>query len=129
MAGDLRAELLTDPLGRDYSTMSDQEAADDLNTEYRTRNRTTMTPTEVWQAIDITEFRAKSDGDRSDVFGVLQFESIDPFGNEKDLFVAIFGASNTITALDAARVEAISRAVELEIRSPVKAGHVFAARA
>ncbi len=129
MAGDLRAELLADPLSRGYSTMSDQEAADDLNTEYRSRNRTSMTPTEVWQAIDITEFRAKADGDRRDVMGVLQFDSIDPFGNESALFQAIFGASATITALQAARVEAISRAVELEIRKlPVRAGHVEEAR-
>lgn len=128
MAGDLKTEL-TDPLGRGYSTMSDQEAADDLNTEYRTRNRTSMIQTEVWQAIDITEFRSKADGDRRDVWGVLQFENIDPFGNEAALFLAIFGAgSNTITALNAARVEAISRAVELGIRSPVRAAHVLAAR-
>ena len=31
----LRAELADDPLDRGYSTMTDQEAADDLRTEYR----------------------------------------------------------------------------------------------
>ena len=31
----LRAELADDPLDRGYSTMTDQEAADDLQTEYR----------------------------------------------------------------------------------------------
>ena len=133
MTGELEAELLTDPLvpPRGYSTMSDQEATDDINTKYRTRNRTSMTSSEVWQAIDIPELRALADGDRSLVMAVLQFDQIDPFGNEVALFLALFGAgSATITALAAARVEPISRAVELEIRLiPVRRGHVENARA
>jgi hypothetical protein len=39
----LKIELLSDPLGRGYSGMSDQEAADDLNTAYRSRDRRDQT--------------------------------------------------------------------------------------
>ena len=134
MADTLRDELLNDPLipPRGYSTMSDQEATDDLNslTTGRTRPRTSMTSTEVWQAIEIPELRALADGDRSLIMAVLQFDQINPFGNEAALFTALFGGgSATIAALQAARQETVSRAVELEIKSPVKVGHVAVARA
>ncbi len=72
MAGDLRTELLTDPLVRGYSTMSDQEAADDLNTEYRSRDRTSMDPTEDWLSFDNIGLRARAKGDGLDFVGVLQ---------------------------------------------------------
>tara|TARA_R110000772_G_scaffold237481_1_gene349385 strand:+ start:744 stop:1133 length:390 start_codon:yes stop_codon:yes gene_type:complete len=128
MANELRDELLNDPLVRGYAGMTDQEAADDLNTEYRPRDRSSMTSTEVWQAIDVTELRALADGDRSLVMAVLQFESINPFGNEAALFTALFGGgSTTLTALATARVETISRAVELALRL-VRAGDVRNAR-
>ena len=87
-----------------------------------------------WQAIDVDELRALADGDRNLVMAVLQFESIDPFGNEATLFIALFGGgSTTITALQTARVEAISRAQELAdtlggILVPVRVGHVQGAR-
>ncbi len=126
----LRDELINDPLARGYSGMSDEAAADDLNslTTGRTRPRTSMTSTEVWQAIDVTELRALADGDRSLVMAVLQFESIDPFRNEATLFIALFGApSATITALQAARQETVSRAVERNI-GKVKPGNVGEAR-
>ncbi len=127
---DLREELSTDPLARGYGGMSDQEAADDLNTEYRSRNRSSMTSTEVWQSIDVAELRLLADGDRDLVMAVLQFASIDPFGNEATLFTTLFGGgSATVTALQIARIEAISRAKELGLRTPVRAGHVEAARA
>ena len=40
----LRAELLSDPLGRGYEAKDHPTAAADLNTAYRTRVRQTMTP-------------------------------------------------------------------------------------
>jgi len=43
MSDALKDELLTDPLGRGYSGMSDQAAVDDLDTVYRLCNRTSMT--------------------------------------------------------------------------------------
>ena len=48
----LRDELTTDPLARGYSGMSDKEAADDLNTEYRTTPKATITGDEAFTATD-----------------------------------------------------------------------------
>ncbi len=139
MAGDLRTELLTDPLvpPRGYSTMSDQEAADDLNTKYRSRNRTSMSGDEVAQQAVSTAYDALDDGSANNTADVKSHwlalcarESVDPFATANvQLVISIFGAgSQTVLNLQAARIEAISRAVELEIRSPVRASHVLAAR-
>ncbi len=141
MAGDLKAELTDDPLGRGYNglgvanpgpgPMTDQGAADDLNTEYRTRNRISMSRTEIMQSIDKPEFDFLTDGQKADIWGVLGVNLVDPRAGsfEEHVFKAVFGQpSETLTALAVARVEAISRAVELEIRSPVRSGHVEAAR-
>ncbi len=131
MAEILRDELLSDPLGRSYSTMSDKEETDDLNTEYRSRNRTSVKSTEVFNAIDVSEFIALADGNRNTVMQIVGFGDINPFGKEADVFISIFGGgSETIIALALARMEPISRAVELGLRLiPVRRGHVEEARA
>ena len=128
---DLRNELLTDPLVRGYDVMTDQEATDDLNTEYRSRNRAFMEASEVFNAIVVADYLALADGDRATIMGIMGFGRINPFGKEANVFISIFGGgSATIMALAAARVEPISRAVELEIRLvPVRRGHVENARA
>ncbi len=85
MAG-IRDELLTDPLTRGYSGMTDQEAADDLNTSYRTRNRTSMSGDEVAQAAVPADYDAldTGSGNSKDEQGHwLSFcarDQIDPFG-------------------------------------------------
>ena len=133
MADDLKAELLDDPLvpPRGYSTMSNQEATDDLNTKYRTRNRSLMTASQVFNSIDKAEFDALSATDQAIIWNVLHLGEINPFGLEAMIFTAVFpNGGVTLTALAAARVEPISRAVELEIRLvPVRRGHVENARA
>ena len=124
----LKAELTDDPLVRGYAGMSDEEAAADLNTEYRTRNKDTMTGSEILQAIDQTEFLAKTEAQQQRVWDLLHLGTLNPFGVESDLFVGIFGGgSATITALAAARVGVISRATELGLRY-VRAGYVQRAR-
>ena len=138
MADDLRTELLTDPLipPRGYSAMSDQEAADDLNTEYRSRNRTSMTGDEIAQQAVPAAYDALDDGSQNNTADVkshwLAFcarASVDPFAAANvQLVISIFGAgSQTVLNLQAARVEAISRAAELSLRF-VKPGHVEEAR-
>ena len=136
MAGDLRDELTNDPLVRGYSTMSDQEVAEDLNTEYRTRNRKSMFGDELAQQADDTELDALDDGSANNTADVkshwLAFcarGSVDPFATANvQLVISIFGAgSQTVTNLQAARTEPISRAAELGIR--VGEGLVAVARA
>lgn len=125
----LAAELTNDPLGRGYGAMSDQQVVDDLKTAYRTRIRHRMDSSEVFQAIDLAEFNALTDARQRNVMAMLAFGELNPQGREADLFVNYFGGgSATITALQAARIESISRAVELAIPN-VYAPDVAAARA
>ena len=117
MMDTLKNELLTDPLVRGYVAMSDQEAADDLNTVYRPRNRTSMSGDEVFASI---ESQAVWDGltnnQRLEFLALCGRDSIDPFGVANVNFVkSIFGgASGTVSNLAAARVESITRAQELQ---------------
>ena len=138
---DLKDELLTDPLVRGYSGMTDPAAADDLNLIYpvspRTRNRTSMSGDQVFQSI---ESQAIWDGltanQRLEFLSLCGRDLIDPFGAANvDLVKSIFGdASATVAALATARVENISRAQELrdtnsDFPVPVLPRHVTAARA
>lgn len=125
----LRSELLSDPLGRGYSGMTDAQAATDLNTAYRNRNRGTMTGSEVLNAIDKAEYNALATRQQDVVWNILALGVLNPFGVEAALFADIFGGgSTTIGALQAARVEAISRAWELGL-PPMRPGHIGKARA
>jgi hypothetical protein len=112
--GKLSAELTEDPLVRGYSGMNDAAASADLNTVYREKNKTSMTGSEVLNAIDQTEYNALADANKVLVWNLMALGTLNPFGMESDLLVGAFGGgSATITALAAARKESISRAVEL----------------
>jgi hypothetical protein len=126
----LREELIADPLGRSYITMSDQECADDLNAIYRTRNRTSMTATEVFNTADPTEWTTLTDTEQRKIWDVLHMgDGLDPFGNEATIFINVFGAgSNTIQSLADARVEDVSRGTEIGFGF-VRATDVHKARA
>ena len=136
MAHDLAHELSVDELGRGYSGMTDQQAADDLNTSYRTRNRTSMTGDEIAQAADPTEFDGLENGaannttdDQGHWLVLCARASIDPFATANvQLVISIFGGGSTSVAnLNAARVESITRAVELGL-GEVKSRNVGYAR-
>lgn len=125
---DLKAEIINDPLGIGYSAMSDEEVADSLNALTRTRIRNRMESSEVFNAVDVAEFLALADGNQNTIMQILAFGSVNPAGREADVFIAIFGAGSvTVTALAAARQEAISRATELNL-GVVKSGDVQFAR-
>ncbi len=109
----LKAELDTDPESRGYVGMSDEVAAVDLNTIYRTLPRETLTGSEVFNAINKSEFNALSTANQQLVWDILHLGEINPFGLEADLFTDIFGASTTITALGVVRQRSVSRGVEL----------------
>ncbi len=110
----LGTELTGDPLSRNYSGMTDVQAAADLNTVYRTRNRSSMTGSEVLNAIVRSEYLALSDANKDRVWQLLHLGTLDPFGVEADLISEIFTAgSATVTALLARRKDDVSRAVEL----------------
>lgn len=124
----LNQELVGDPLGRTYSTMDDQEAADDLNIAYRDRNVASMSASDVLQNVDDTEYIALTDVKKDALWGLLGIAVLDPWGKEASVMQDIFGASTTITNLQAARIETVSRAVELGL-GLVRASDVEKARA
>ena len=137
MANILKDELANDPLVRGYAGMTDQAAADDLNTSYRTRDRTSMTGDEIAQQADTAEQAGLDNGAVNNTADVLSHwlalcarATVDPFATANvQLVISIFGAASTsVTNLQTARVESITRAVELGIRSPARRAHVEAAR-
>lgn len=124
----VRTELTVDPEGRGYSGMNDVAAASDLNTVYRTSNKSSLTGSEVMNAIDKTEFNALSDADKQLVWDILHLGTVNPFGLEADLLTDIFEVgSTTITSLLTLRKNNISRGVELGV-GVVRAGHIQEAR-
>jgi len=125
---DLKNEIDSDPLSRGYSAMTDQQITDDLNTKYRSFNVPFLTGNEVADAINATEYNALADAQKDRVIALTNREAINPFGFSATVMIDIFGAgSDTIAALQAARVEPISRAQELFNRD-VKVGQVTDAR-
>lgn len=137
MADVLKDELTSDPLGRGYAGMSDEEAAADLNISNRPRGRTSMSGDEIFQATNPGEFVALSTGsgntadDQGHWLAFCGRAEIDPFATANVQFVvAIFGSgSTTVASLNTLRVESITRAVELPgVIAPVKVGHVAVAR-
>jgi len=134
----LRDEITNDPLGRGYSGMNDGEVAIDINTEYRSRNRTSMSGSEIWKNTNLAEFGALLQGasvagkaERNEKLEWISFcaiDSHDPFGSSVQFVTNLFGVGSvTVTNLNAARVETISRGNELGF-GYVKIGHVEMAR-
>ena len=131
----LKPEVLGDPLGRGYGAMTDAEASTRINLVDRPRNRTSMSGDEVFQSL---ESQAIWDGlttDQRDNF--LSFcarDTIDPFGAANvALILSIFGGgSATVANLQSARVELVSRPVELNMlgaSAEVGPSHIAIARA
>jgi hypothetical protein len=128
MSDVLKTEVATDPLGRGYAGMTDEQVAVDLNTVYRERNKGILTGTQVLNAINKTEFLALSPTKQERIWNVLHLGEINPFGIEAAIFVDEFGGgSTTITTLQALRKESVSRATELGL-GKVRVGYVTEAR-
>lgn len=72
----LKTEVLTDPLTRGYSTMTDQEVVDDLNTVYRPRDY--VKGWEIFNATDDAEYAAlPTDAMRSSWDDLCSIDNID----------------------------------------------------
>lgn len=122
----LRNELTTDPLGRGYVGMTDQQVFDSLIAANRTRNRTSMSGDEIRQQTSAADWAALNNGsgnsadERGQWLAFTANDQIDPFAAANVSFVqTFFGAtSQTVQNLAAARVESISRLEELGINIP-----------
>lgn len=126
----LHDELTNDPLGRGYSGMTDLQAAADLNTVYRSRDRGVVDAHELIDATVPSEWSALTAAEKQ------RYQTLTGAGqvnvqstNVRSAFGAMFGAgTQTRTNLIALQSETISRATELGI-DHVYEGHVFMARA
>ena len=112
----LKTEITGDPLGRGYADMTDQQVVDDLNTAYRSRNRTSMTGDEVFRSVATrADWDGLLDNEKIMFLSLCARDSIDPFAAANvEMVKSLFGnASATVANLATARIEAITRAQEL----------------
>lgn len=131
---ELAAELANDPLGRGYAGMTDQEAADDLNTLYRYFYVDTVAGYAIFNATDDEEYAALTAEQQASWDRLCAIEQIDVTnGVAKAREAELFG-SGTVTRtnlLDLKRT-LITRAQELDIleyADEITADHVAQARA
>ena len=127
----LKTELDTDPLARGYSEMSDQEVVDSLIAVNRSRNRESLTGSEMLNAINAGEWGTRTAEQKQTVWDIVHVGTINPWGVEATMLTAAFAGSGgaTLAALGAARVESVSRAVEIGVGQTIKPGHVQIVRA
>ena len=103
-------------------------AASEMNAINRTVNKTTMIASEVYNAIDGTEWLALTATQQEEIWNIVHLGDINPFGLEATRFTAIFGGgSTTIAALAALRKTDVSRAVEIGLGF-IKPGNIMEAR-
>jgi len=112
----LKNELTNDPLGRGYAGMTDAQAADNLNTVYRTRQIRSFSGDFMFTKTNPDEFVAI--GEHKQLLW-LSFcgREVDPWAANNEAFVIwVFGETSvTVANLAGARTENISRAQELGI--------------
>ncbi len=124
----IRDELDADPLSRGYSGMTDVQATESLNTVNRSRNKVSMPGDEIGDSIDEAEWNALSGEGRAEVGRLMGVLRVDPFGYGASVLKKAFpGGAQTLTNLAVARVESISRGIEIEAGT-VKVGDVGYAR-
>lgn len=137
---ELRAELDADPATLGYAAIITAAAGDEAlanvnlaaeinNTSLRTKNKASLTGSQVLEATDATEFAALADGAKSQWLALCGISSIDPFGAAVSIVQNLFGGGSvTATNLQALRVDSISRAQELGFPTVLE-GHIEMARA
>ena len=111
-------ELRDDPLARGYTGMTNAQVLASLNTVNRTLQKTTISGPEVYEAIDTTEFLAKTTAQQQEVWNIIHLDSIPcgPGSKARTRMVAIFGGgSATTTAIGALLAYQVSRAEELKL--------------
>ena len=121
----LKIELTADPLTRGYAGMTDQQAADSLNTVDRTVNLSSISGDDTFASTDGTEFAALTDLKKQLWLAFCGRETIDPFGTANVAFVTFVfgGGSTTVANLAALRTFQSSRANELGLGT-VQPAHV-----
>lgn len=111
----LKIELDTDPLARGYAGMTDEEAADDLNTVYRQIVGTELNPEDLRNQVVWTEYELLSDRYAQDMQWLASNGRIDvsPGSFGRAAIVGMFGGGSvTVSNLLTVLTEDVSRAFE-----------------
>lgn len=126
----LRAELLTDPLARGYSAMTDAQVVTSLNVANRSVARDTIPAHEVVEATVPAEWAALSAQEKQRYAILTGAGDVNVKGpNTRASFLAMFGAGTaTRTALAALQTKTVTRGAELGLNT-VTALDVSRARA
>lgn len=109
-----KTDLLTELADAAYDGLTPAQKANKLVTDTVTRNRDSMTGSEVWENTDATQFGVLTDSQKSQWLAMCGIETLDPFGPAVSIAIDIFGGGTaTITNLQAARVETVSKAASI----------------
>lgn len=127
----LQGEIANDPLGRNYSGMTDQQVADSLNTKNRTVERSSVSGSEIFNAIVPSEYDSLLATTQERVKWITQLgDSVDiaSGSNARQVLLNAFDQNSTTheNLVDVVQID-ISRAVELGLQ-PVLAEHVSKVR-
>jgi len=115
----LKAELDTDPLVRGYAGMTVEQKVADLNIVYRTLPVDVVSGSDIYNAIDQTEFDVLSVGDKEKVDRITALGDrivVADAGRARNTLLAVFtvGAGPlTRAALATLKTRAVSRSEEL----------------
>ena len=110
--------------------MTDQQAADSLNTLDRSRTLTTLSASQIFEAIENADWNALTDAEKNKAKTVLSLGDSIGIGagsKARAFLVDVFGGTNTATNLLAITTQSISRATELGL-TDVAAENVREAR-
>ena len=127
----LLVPLITDP---SFVTLSDQESADEFNLKKLIRVKNSLTPEELFNAIDQTEFLTLTPEQKTDVRDLYQgtvVSSVDMTIGSRAMDIlddAFVGGGVTQLALVAARDEQVSSAQLAGVSQKVGRGWVINAR-
>lgn len=126
----LKDEITTDPLGRGYSGMTDQQVADSLNAVDRSATYSVITGAQIFNATDDAEYGALTDAQKASWDALCAISEIDTAsGVAKAREAELFGpGTQTRSNLQALRSYSMSRAQELGL-GKVNEGDVKHARA
>ena len=126
----LETEMLTDPLVRDYASMTDIQVADDINTNSRTApDRNSITTGEFFKAMVQPEFEGVSLAQQREINEILVLASgivdMTPGAKERVDLEAMFSGTGTLTAMQALYSgQTFFRYQEIGLPGPVAEGHV-----
>jgi hypothetical protein len=118
-------EIMTDPLSRGYSGMTDEEVANDINSLYRTIQRDFVYGHEIFNITDDAEYGILSDTQKSSWDALCAIEQVKTAsGVARSRELELFGPGTiTRTNLQELTTKSVSRAEELGL-GIVKPGYI-----